>query len=456
MKYAFSLLSMLMVALSYADKPNMVFIIADDCTFRDIGCYGGQAKTPNIDKLAKQGMRFTRCFQAAPMCSPTRHNIYTGLYPVKSGAWPNHTRAYPHVKSIVHHLRPLGYRVTQTGKTHINPRTVFPFENFGGGKNPDMKYIDQLFAETAKGGKPFCLFACSNEPHSPWNKGDASAYPPDKVKLPPYIVDTPRLRSDFSNYLAEITYYDSQVGEIVKLLGKHGLSENTLLMVVSEQGNGFPFAKWTCYDHGLQSAMIVRWPNKVKAGSVTDAMVEYVDVASTFIDVAGGQPVAPVDGRSFLPVLRGKAGTHKEHVFGIMTTRGIINGTDAFAIRSVRDTRYKLILNLNHKSKFTNACTKSPAFQSMIAKAAAGDTTAKRLVHAYQHRPAVELFDMEKDPLEMSNLSGNADYQKHVTRLRAKLEGWMKTQGDQGVETELKARERQGGRKKKNPKKKQP
>ena len=456
MKYAFSLFSMLMVALSYADKPNMVFIIADDCTFRDIGCYGGQAKTPNIDKLAKQGMRFTRCFQAAPMCSPTRHNIYTGLYPVKSGAWPNHTRAYPHVKSIVHHLKPLGYRVTQTGKTHINPREVFPFENFGGGKNPDMKYIDRLFAETAKGGKPFCLFACSHEPHSPWNKGDASAYPADKLKLPPYIVDTPRMRSDFSNYLAEITYYDSQVGEIVKLLGKHGLSENTLLMVVSEQGNGFPFAKWTCYDHGLQSAMIVRWPNKVKAGSVTDAMVEYVDIASTFIDVAGGQPVAPVDGRSFLPVLRGKADTHKEHVFGIMTTRGIINGTDAYAIRSVRDTRYKLILNLNHKSKFTNACTKSPAFQSMVAKAAAGDTTAKRLVHAYQHRPAVELFDLEKDPLEMSNLSGNTDYQKHVTRLHSKLEGWMKTQGDQGVETELKARERQGGRKKKNPKKKQP
>ena len=456
MKRLFLLWILVLVPTSWAAKPNMVFIIADDCTFRDIGCYGGQAKTPNIDKLAKQGMRFTRCFQAAPMCSPTRHNIYTGLYPVKSGAWPNHTRAYPHVKSIVHHLKPLGYRVTQTGKTHINPREVFPFENFGGGKNPDMKYIDRLFAETAKGGKPFCLFACSNEPHSPWNKGDASAYPADKVKLPPYIVDTPRMRSDFSNYLAEITYYDSQVGEIVELLGKHGLSENTLLMVVSEQGNGFPFAKWTCYDHGLQSAMIVRWPNKVKAGSVTDAMVEYVDVASTFIDAAGGQPVSPVDGRSFLPVLRGKADTHKEHVFGIMTTRGIINGTDAYAIRSVRDTRYKLILNLNHKSKFTNACTKSPAFQSMVAKAAAGDATAKRLVHAYQHRPAVELFDMEKDPLEMNNLSGNTDYQKHVTRLRAKLEGWMKTQGDQGVETELKARERQGGRKKKNPKKKQP
>ncbi|MGY8991782.1 MAG: sulfatase/phosphatase domain-containing protein, partial [Rhodospirillales bacterium] len=238
-------------------------------------------------------------------------------------------------------------------------------------------------------------FACSNEPHSPWNKGDASKYPPAKVKLPPYIVDTPRMREDFSDYLAEITYYDSQVGEIVGLLDRHGLADNTLVMVVSEQGNGFPFAKWTCYDHGLQSAMVVRWPGKVKAGAVTDAMVEYVDVTPTFIDAASGKAVNGLDGKSFLPVLRGETQTHKQHVFGIMTTRGIINGTDAFAIRSVRGMRYKLILNLNHESKFTNACTKSPAFKSMVAKAATGDATAKRLVHNYHHRPAVELFDLK-------------------------------------------------------------
>ena len=193
-------------------------------------------------------------------------------------------------------------------------------------------------------------------------------------------MDTPRVREDFSKYLAEITYFDSQVGEILALLEKHQLANNTLVMVVSEQGSAFPFAKWTCYDHGLQSAMIVRWPGKVKAGSVTDAMVEYVDVTSTFIDAAGGQPVAPVDGRSFLPVLLSRTDRHKEQVFGIMTTRGIINGTDAYAIRSVREERYKLILNLNHESKFTNACTKMPLFLSMVEKAKAGDPTARRLV----------------------------------------------------------------------------
>ena len=120
-------------------------------------------------------------------------------------------------------------------------------------------------------------------------------------------------------------------------------------------------------------------------------MVEYVDVTPTFIDIAGGEPIVPLDGRSFLPVLTGKANKHKSHVYGIMTTKGIINGTPAYAIRSVRDIRYKLILNLNHESKFTNACTKSKEFISMVAKADAGDTTAKELVRAYQHRPAVSL-----------------------------------------------------------------
>ncbi len=431
-------------SLGAAEKPNMIFIIADDCTFRDIGCYGGQAKTPNIDKLAIEGMLFERCFQAAPMCSPTRHNIYTGIYPVKSGAYPNHTNAYPEVKSIVHQLEPLGYRVAQTGKTHIGPESVFPFERLGASKALDIEGIDKLMAETAGGGKPFCLFACSNEPHSPWNKGDASVYPPEEVKLPPYLVDTPELRDAFSRYLAEITYYDDQVGQVLASLEKSGLADNTLVMVVSEQGNSFPFAKWTCYDHGLQSAMIVRWPGQVEAGSVAKAMVEYVDVTPTFIDVAGGEPIAPVDGKSFLGVLKGETDHHKDHVYGIMTTRGIINGSEAYGIRSVRGDQYKLIVNLNHETQFTNACTKSVEFKSMVAKAEAGNKKAKRLVDAYHFRPALELYDMKADPLERKNIAENPEYASVIEGLQAKLDAWMTDQGDEGLETELRALERQG------------
>ncbi len=427
----------------WAKAPNLVFIIADDCTYRDIGCYGGQAHTPNLDRLAREGMRFERCFQAAPMCSPTRHNLFTGLYPVKSGAYPNHTMAYPDVKSIVHYLKPLGYRVVQTGKTHFNPPSVFPFEFLGKGKNPDLKGIDGLFAAAAAKGEPFALFACSNEPHLPWNKGDATAYPPDQIELPPYIVDTPVVRENFARYLAEITYFDDQVGSILASLARHGLEDETLVMVVSEQGNAFPFAKWTCYDSGLQSAMIVRWPGHVAAGSVTQAMVEYVDVTPTFIDLAGGEPVPGLDGRSFRSVLDGETQHHKDFVFGLMTTRGINRGSEAYAIRSVRGERFKLIRNLHHESTFQNACTSMPFFVSMVAKADQGDATAQRFVHAYQHRPAVELYDLEQDPFELNNLAGQSAFEAEQQRLSLQLEAWMRAQGDAGRETEWRAPERQ-------------
>ncbi|MFK7766977.1 MAG: sulfatase [Mariniblastus sp.] len=444
------------------DKPNLVFIIADDCTFRDIGCYGGQALTPNIDAFAAQGMKFERCFQAAPMCSPTRQNIYTGLYPVKSGAYPNHTFTYDHVKSIVHYLEPHGYTVALSGKTHFNPRSVFPFKMLQGkdAKNPDMAQINSLFADSAKSlvdgenKNPFCLFACSNEPHSPWDKGDASKYPVDSIKLPPNIVDTPVVREAFGRYLAEITYFDSQVGQILAMLDKHGLRENTMVMVVSEQGSGFPFAKWTCYDNGLQSAMLVRWPGKIKPGSVTDAMVEYVDVTPTFVDVAGAEPIDGLDGKSFKQVLLGETDVHKSEVFGLMTTRGIIAGTEAYAIRSIRNSDYKLILNLNHESKFTNACSISREFKSMVQLADSGDANARKLVDAYHHRPAVELYKVGEDPLEMKNLADDPELKPVVDKLTAQLQGWMKEQGDQGVETEMKAHERQQRGKKKNRSKK--
>ena len=439
----FALLAAGTVVTAESRKPNFLFVIADDMTHRDIGCYGGQAYTPNIDRLATEGMRFTKCFQAAPMCSPTRHNIYTGLYPVKSGAYPNHTFAKEGTKSIVHYLKKLGYRVGLSGKTHIAPREVFPFE-YSGGKNPDLGKIDTMFAECKKTDTPFCLFACSNEPHTPWDKGDKSRYPVDKIKLPSHFVDTPETREGMSRYLAEITYYDWQVGELLKLLEGHDLAANTMVMVVSEQGASLPFGKWTCYDTGLQSAMIVRWPGKVKAGVTTDAMVEYVDVLPTFVQAAGGRPAQVLDGRSFVPVLTGKTTRHKERVFGLMTTRGIINGSDTFGIRSVRNARFKYIWNLTPEIPFRNACVKSKEFQSWIAAAEAGDKDAAEKVRRYQNRAGEELYDVTKDHLEWKNLAEDPKYAEVKSGLRAHLDDWMKQQGDRGQQTELAAMEHQG------------
>lgn len=438
-----------------AARPNLLFIMADDCTFRDIGCYGGQAHTPHLDRLATQGLRLTHCFQAAPMCSPTRHNIYTGLYPVKSGAYPNHAFARAGTRSIVHYLKPHGYRVALSGKTHIAPRSVFPFE-YSGKKNPDFQAIDTLMAQSRSRNTPFCLFACSNEPHSPWNKGDPSRYDPAKVKLPAYFVDTPETRKKMVAYLAEITYFDDQVGRCLALLEKHELSENTLVLVVSEQGSSFPFGKWTCYDTGLQSACLARWPGQIPPGTTSAAMIEYVDVLPTFLEAAGIARPTGLDGRSFLSVLRGKRDSHKQYVFGLMTTRGIINGSPHFGIRSVRSSRYKYIVNLTPDVPFRNICMKSSVFRSWEEKARGGDEDAREKVRRYRQRPAEELYDITADPLEWQNLAADPRLAEVKAILKKQLERWMQAQGDRGQQTELEALRHQARRRNKNLKKKKP
>ncbi|MCA9219482.1 MAG: sulfatase-like hydrolase/transferase, partial [Planctomycetales bacterium] len=275
-----------------------------------------------------------------------------------------------------------------------------------------------------------------------YTKGDPGAYPPQQLKLPPSFVDTPQTRSDYSKYLAEITYFDSQVGELIGLLDKSPLRDNTLVMVLTEQGNSFPFAKWTCYEVGLRSGCIVRWPGKVEAGSHSDSLVEYVDVVPTFLEAAGVERPEVLDGRSFLPTLLDPAIAHKQYVFGLQTTRGIINGSEHFGIRTVRDNRYRYILNLTPEATFQNAATKDPMFKTWQRMAADGDENAKRLVHDYQHRPAEELYDCETDPWNRTNLVDDSAFMEVRNRLRVKLETWMNQQGDEGQATEMNALER--------------
>ncbi|MCB1094499.1 MAG: sulfatase [Verrucomicrobiae bacterium] len=447
-----------------APLPNLVFIIADDCTYLDMEVYGGQAKTPHIKKLATQGMTFSRCFQAAPMCSPTRHNIYTGLYPVRSGAWPNHTCVYPGTRSIAHFLKDAGYRVALSGKTHIAPAESFPFEYSDDFRTADpdnvtpYPAIDTLIRESKENGNPFCLFACSNEPHTPYTKGDPSAYPPAALKLPPTWVDTPETRKAYSEYLAEITFYDQQCGALLTMLDAHGITDNTLVIVTSEQGSGFPFAKWTCFELGLTSGMIARWPGKIAPASKSDALVEYVDITPTFVDIvhssAPGIELAPdvekLDGKSFLPVLLGKSIEHKRYTFGIHTTRGIINGSETFGIRSCGTKTHRYIRNLHPEVPFRNVVTrkegdKAPFWMSWIGKAETGDAHAIAMTKKYTVRPPEELYDVASDPHCLHNLIADPELAQLKAELSSELDGWMKAQGDTGREIEAIAHTRKRG-----------
>ena len=446
------LLAFLGATLGQAEKPpNLLLFLADDMTYTDVGCFGNSdIRTPYIDRLAKQGMRLTRCYNSAPTCSPLRQSLFTGLYPVKNGAHPNHSQVRVGVRSLPQYLRPLGYRVGLAGKRHEAPASAFPFEQLGGshgdgGKTPygaDLP-MDRAKAFLARDAEqPWCLVVASNQPHTPWNRGDSSSYPPEKLTVPPYLVDTKELREGLSKYYAEISYMDQQVGQVLGILRELKQEENTLIIWLSEQGAQLPFGKWTCYDMGIHSAAVVRWPGKIRAGVESEALVSYVDIVPTFLEMAGGEPEAEsLDGRSFLPVLLGQAQSHHESVFAINTTRGIYHGSEAYGIRAVTDGDWLFIRNLHPQAKFQNMVThRDPIFASW--KTVDSDFARSR-VERYVKRPAVELFNLKNDPWCLENLAGSPRLAKRKRELSRSLSAWMKEQGDDGDATERLAKTRQ-------------
>ncbi len=435
--------------LSVPARPNLLLFLADDMTYTDLGCYGNKdVHTPHIDRLAAEGLRFTRFYNSSPTCSPLRQSLYTGIYPVRNGAHPNHSRVYDWVRSLPHHMQALGYRCAIVGKRHEAPAEAFPFEMLGGqhgdgGKTPDGADLPleraRAFMDRDR-KQPWCLVVASNQPHTPWNRGDASAYPPGQLTVPPYLVDTPELREGLSRYYAEISYMDAQVGRVMADLEALQMEQHTLVIWLSEQGSQLPFGKWTCYDTGIHAAAVLRWPGVVAPGSRSAALVSYVDVVPTFVDVAGGQPEKiDFDGRSFAPLLRGERDHHASHVFATHTTRGIHGGSEAYATRAVTDGRWLYIRNLHHTETFHNVITgKDRIFRSW--KGVESDFARTR-VAAYQRRPREELYDLETDPWCLKNIS--AGHTERRGALSRQLDAWMEKQGDKGDATERAAKERQ-------------
>jgi len=416
------------------ERPNLLFILADDLTKRDLGCFGSpDAITPNIDRLASEGIRFNSCFSAVAMCAPLRMQLYTGLHPVRSGAWPNHSKVYPYVKSIFHYLEPLDYRVGLSGKRHIQPLENFPFDEVQPGPDGNglLEYMNA-------GDDPFVLFVCSNEPHCPWNKGDSSLFNPDLLHLYKDQVDTPEFRRALCRYFAEIQFLDNQVGEAIAALKESGKENNTIVMFATEQGASVPGAKWTLYDAGIQAGLIVKWPRHVAAGNQSEALVNYIDILPTFLDIVGSnQP--DLDGNSFLDVLLGKTTSHSRYIYGIHTQKGAIASPEyGYPIRSIRNNRYALIKNLRNDQTFSNALTyrdREHFWQSWLNRARS-DTVANSLVERYLHRSKVEFYDLAADPLQLTNLIDDAEYDEIIREMDRALSAWMEKQGDEGGGTE--------------------
>ena len=273
------------------------------------------------------------------MCAPTRQQLYTGVWPVRSGAYPNHSKVYEGTRSWVHHFETLGYRCGLAGKNHCNPKDSYPWEVVVPSKG-DLK-MDQI-AEflTRDSDQPYFLVVAHHDPHTPWNHGDASEYPPDSIEVPPYLVDTPETRDALSRYYAEITYMDSELGQVTQMVDESGQRDDTIVVFTSEQGSAFPFGgKWTCYENGLRTSFVVRWPERVQAGTHASAMCQYIDVVPTLLDAVGVDPASidtglrgaaeggnGFDGQSFLPVLLGNSDRLRDYTFGVIPRGGSSTG----------------------------------------------------------------------------------------------------------------------------------
>jgi uncharacterized sulfatase len=427
-----------------AGKTNIVVILADDLGTNDLGCYGGtNLPTPNIDRLAGEGIRLTNNFASCAMSVPVRASLYTGLYPARHGSYRNHKASCSNMKSVTHYLSDLGYRVGRTGKNHpVGRPAVYNFEKIDGftvncvASRPSLAGTGGVRTFiTRNDEQPFCLFVCSIHPHMPWDAGDASRFNPADVTLPPNTVDTRKTREEFCNYLAEIKLLDDEVGAIMNVLEETGKLDNTLVIFLGEQGPQLPFGKWNCYRYGQNSAFIARYPAMIAPGT-SDAIVQYEDILPTMIDFAGGEPVEGLDGKSFLDVLWGKSAGTREWSYGIHNN--IPEGT-AYPIRSIQDKRYKLILNLCPENNYNIKYLTVPGnalWMSWTAKAET-DSHAAFLTDRLIKRPAIEFYDLENDKWELNNLAALPEHVDRIARMKAELERWMQQQGDRGVSMDV-------------------
>ena len=417
-------------AVEAAETPNIVIFLADDHGIGDSTPYGAtDVRTPNMRRIADAGLRFDRAFVASPSCAPSRGALLTGLMPARNGAESNHTFPRPEIKKLPAYLQELGYEVAAFGKVaHGASAKDFGFDHI------DAKYGAEVVAQYLGGRdrrKPLCLFVGAHDPHRPW--AENQGYDPATLKLPPHHIDTPVTREYRARYYTDVSNVDRELGAIYDL-ARRDLPGDLLFLYTSDHGAQWPFAKWNLYDVGIRVPMLAVWPGKLEPGSTTGALVSWVDLLPTLVEIAGGTPPDGLDGRSFAAVLRGGASSHRDRVF---TTHTGDKDYNVYPIRSVRTADWKYIRNLHPEFQHATHVNRDGAHEGLIywrswEAAAKTDPEAAAIIARYRRRPAEELYDLRADPDELHNLADDPRQADRVAEFRSELDAWMRSQGDEG------------------------
>lgn len=421
-------------------RPNIVLFIADDLSIDDCAVYGNEEiATPNIDALAEEGLTFDRAYVASPSCSPSRAALLTGNYGVRTGGMLNHQSVRADVRTWPAYFQDLGYEVVAIGKvSHYAQVTSYGFDYAGYYKFHQDECVEEAKAWLARrnSARPLCLIVGTNWPHTPWPQEMDRA--PESVRLSSKLADTPETRIARSRYIAAVGKADHDLGVMRAAVQRH-LPADTVFVFTSDHGAPFPFSKWTLYEDGVKVPLIVAGAGRIPVGQRTSAMVSWLDLMPTLLEVAGADPesVAPaIDGRSFFDVFADATTEHRRRLFTAHSGDGSLN---FYPSRSVRIGRWKYIRNLDASLEFHSHIDLKPegmGYWPSWERAAAEDPKIAGLVERYWRRPPEELYDLENDPDELHNLANDPSHRDRLATLRGEIDSWMESVGDRGMQTE--------------------
>jgi N-sulfoglucosamine sulfohydrolase len=451
MKILFSALTLLVTAtLSAADKPNIILLLSDDHSYPYVSAYGDtNVKTPTLDKLAAEGMKFHRFFTACPQCVPSRAAYMTGRSPVAARMTRFTSPLSRDIVTFPEILREKGGYYTGIcgrqyhldGRPGEDPaiRQVYEkhhLQTFADRVDflntcPDDQVAAQVtaFLDKKPAGKPFFMWANFSDPHHVWNAPAEFRPDPASLKIPGHWPDLPGMREQLADYCGEVNRVDRTIAGVLDVLKKKGVYDQTLIVFAGDNGQALPHGKGSLYDPGSNVPLLIRWPGVIKPGGESRSLLSNEDIAPTLLAAAGLPPGDKMSGISFLPLLKGESHTPRKYIF---VERGP-HGSAPVAInmsnsgydlaRAVRSDRYKFVYNCTPWIPYSPVDSAGGAAWTQIKEAHAAGKLSPGLDSTYftTPRPVYELYDLTSDPSELTNLSGKSELAAVEHELRLAL-----------------------------------
>ena len=403
------------------DPPNFIIFVADDMAWEDCGAYGHPTiRTPNIDRLANEGMKFTRAYLTCSSCSPSRCSTLTGRYPHSTGAAELHLPLPANQTMLTKPLMDAGYWTAAVGKWHLGNEVTSQVEYRKGSRPEAMGDAWVTALKARPKGKPFFLWAAHSDPHRGYKPGAVDPpHLPDQVVVPPYLPDTPKVRADLALYYDEVSRFDEHIGMVLAELEQQQLADDTLVLVMSDNGRPFPYCKTMVHVPGVRTPLVVRWPEKIRAGTVSRRVVSTIDIAPTVLRLAKLEPLKVFQGVDFSPLLFGSQKPVREYAFSEH------NWHDYRAYeRAVHTERYTFVVNGLPNTPATPPADAihSPTYEEMKRLLAENKLSKDQMLCMKKVRKGEFLYDTQTDPDCIHHLHATNEVRN---RLQLALAKWM-------------------------------